>query len=154
MAREKLPSRRANETRRVEFTMTDDENRPVSFSLLVTVGFDDNGRVKEVYCSSFRAGTAMNAIVMDACLLFSRLLQSGDDPRDIASSLVKPYNAISLVGTIAKAVAETPNLPPRERPDPVPTPPQPPLPPNDQVGEGLDQEITDELAHPPASIMS
>ena len=56
----------------------------------------------EVFCASFKVGTALNSIVSDACIILSRLYQYGDDPRDVAKRLCEPP---SLVGIIAAAVA-------------------------------------------------
>jgi hypothetical protein len=71
--------------------------------VLITVGFDEEGEPKEVFCASFKSGTTMNSIVMDACILFSRLLQHGDLPPDLLASMCQPP---SLIGAIAAAVAE------------------------------------------------
>jgi len=97
--RTKLNNRRANQTRRVTFTVEGGKEVHV----LITVGFDEEGEPKEVFCASFKTGTTMNSIVMDACILFSRLLQHGDLPPDLLASMCQPP---SLIGAIAAAVAE------------------------------------------------
>jgi hypothetical protein len=103
MSRAKLPNRRNGATLKVPFTMAQEKQ----VNLLVTVGFDEQNRVKEVFCADFKAGTDMHAIVMDASILLSRLFQHGDTPREVASALSKG----SLVQTIALAVADEDETP-------------------------------------------
>lgn len=73
--------------------------------ILVTVGFDDHGP-REVFCADFKAGTAMHSIVMDACILLSRLLQHGDSPDDILAGMSgggdERDHKRSLIGRIAE----------------------------------------------------
>lgn len=97
MARQVLGSRRPSETFSVPVQMDHSEVK-----VLVTVGFDDVGNPMEVFCASFKAGTSLHAIVMDACILFSRLLQHGDRPSAVLRGMCQPY---SLVGRIAEEVA-------------------------------------------------
>ena len=99
MSRSKLPDRRPSVTRVVEVFL--DGGNPVK--IMVTVGFCDDGRSMEVFCADFKAGTAIHAIIMDACVLLSRLLQYGDEPRDIADSMCQ---GPSVIGCIAQVVAE------------------------------------------------
>jgi hypothetical protein len=107
MSRTKLPDRRLNQTLVVDVLI--DNN---SWRLLLTVGFEvvvhpsTRGPVKyhyprEVFCADFKAGTSLHAIVTDACILYSRLLQHGDDPVALRESMCTPP---SLIGQIAKAV--------------------------------------------------
>jgi hypothetical protein len=98
--RQKLPNRRRCETLEVPVAIDGSKDH----KLLITVGYRSTSdrQPSEVFCSSFRAGTAMNAIVMDACVLLSRLLQHGVPADEVANSLSSPP---SLVGAIAKAVA-------------------------------------------------
>lgn len=73
-------------------------------NILLTVGFRDGGnRPTEVFSSSFKAGSSLNAIISDACVLLSRLYQHGDNPHEVAFCLSEPP---SLVGQIARWVAE------------------------------------------------
>lgn len=99
MVRAVLPNRRSSVTTKIHVEL--DNGREVK--LLVTIGFDQNGDPAEVFCANFKTGTALHAIVMDACILFSRLLQHGDRPSDLARSMCQPH---SMVGAIASAVAE------------------------------------------------
>lgn len=97
--RQRLPDRRPSVTERVAVTLDGGKDTYV----IVTVGFEDMEMKKprEVFCADFKAGTSLHAIVMDACILLSRLLQHGDTPQELASSLCQPH---SLVGTIAAHV--------------------------------------------------
>lgn len=99
MVRQVLPSRRPSATSKVYVTM--DNGKEIK--ILITIGFDPQGRPAEVFCADFKAGTALHAIVMDACICLSRLLQHGDTPKDILRSMCRPH---SLLGTIASEVAE------------------------------------------------
>jgi len=100
VTRTPLPSRRPNVTRTVTWTNTTEKET----RLLITVGFDEHGDAREVFCADFKAGSDTHAVVMDACILFSRLLQHGDTPRSLADAMCSPP---SLLGTIALAVANT-----------------------------------------------
>lgn len=71
--------------------------------VLITVGFNDDGDPQEVFCADFKAGTTLHAIVQDACILVSRCLQHGDDPKELVASMC---DGPSLIGTVAAAVAE------------------------------------------------
>lgn len=118
MARQVLNSRRPSETFAVPVQMDF-----VEVKVLVTVGFDAAGNPMEVFCASFKAGTSLHAIVMDACILLSRLLQHGDGPSAVLRGMCQPY---SLVGRIAEEVAryEMPKAPDEAEPQPVdPVPP-------------------------------
>jgi len=99
MARVKLEFRRSNETRAVRWTTAHGKE----IKLLITVGFHADGTPREVFCADFKAGSDLHPIVMDACILFSRLLQHDDAPAELARSMCEPP---SLLGTIARAVAE------------------------------------------------
>lgn len=112
MTRTRLADRRYSETHRVEVEM---DLKPKI--ILVTIGFDERGRPSEVFCADFKAGTSMHGIVMDACIVLSRLLQHGDDPADILRGMSGgPADAIegmadadhrrSLIGRIAEIVVE------------------------------------------------
>lgn len=99
--RQKLQNRRDNTTRRVTWMQASGAHADV----LVTVGIE-GGQVREVFCAdskAFKAGSDQLAIVSDACILFSRLLQHGDLPTDIMASMCEPP---SLIGAIAQAVLD------------------------------------------------
>ena len=98
MARIPPPQRRASLTRTVPVVMSGKEVK-----IHVTVGFSDDAMTNpiEVFCADFKAGSDSHAIVMDACILFSRLLQNGEGPMDLAKSLAHP-----LLVALAKTIAE------------------------------------------------
>lgn len=98
--RTKLSDRRASETRKITFAVESGGE----MSVLITVGFDEEGEAKEVFCADFKAGTTLHSIVMDACVLFSRLLQHGDTPAELFASMCRPP---SLIGAIAAAVSDS-----------------------------------------------
>jgi hypothetical protein len=56
-------------------------------TILATFGFDENKRLKEVFCASFKRDGSMVALANDACILLSRLLQHGDTIEVIVDSL-------------------------------------------------------------------
>ena len=99
MSRAKLPDRRPSMTQKVYVAL--DGGKQVK--LLVTIGFNSLGRPMEVFTADFKAGTAMHTIVMDACVMMSRLLQHGDTPLELYKALARPE---SVLGAIAKAIAE------------------------------------------------
>jgi hypothetical protein len=96
--RDKLTDRRYSVNMHVPFVTP--QGRMIK--LLVTIGFDDSHRPREVFCADFKAGSDLHAVVMDACILLSRLLQHGDSPAELFASMCSPP---SLIGTIAHAVA-------------------------------------------------
>lgn len=105
MGRHKLPARRPSLTLRVAVTL--DEG--IQWTLLLTIGFrDDAHKVPaEVFCSSFKTGTSINAIVSDACVLLSRLYQHGDSPQDIADSLSEPPSLVGQIAAIVASISES-----------------------------------------------
>jgi hypothetical protein len=96
--RDKLPDRRLSVNMKIDFETGSGAHIP----LQVTFGFDEAGHVREVFCADFKSGSDNHAVVMDSCVLLSRLLQHGTDPDQLAASLCTPP---SLIGTIAAAVA-------------------------------------------------
>ena len=99
MTRTRLPDRRPSETCKITFRYENDREQKI----LITIGFDSSGAPKEVFCADFKAGTTLHSIVMDACILVSRMLQHGDDPIELVNSMCRPH---SLIGVILAAVAE------------------------------------------------
>jgi hypothetical protein len=98
VSRERLPDRRGNNTCKVTYTSANGKET----KLLITLGYDDGGRVKEIFCADFKAGSDYQAIVMDVCILLSRLLQHGDTPEEIVASLTES----SLVRTLVQTACE------------------------------------------------
>ncbi len=73
-----LPARRPNLTRDVEW----DGRR---FTL--TVGYDLDGRPREVFADGEREGSMLQAILADACVIVSIALQCGIEPAALGRSL-------------------------------------------------------------------
>lgn len=92
--RTKLPDRRYTETCNVEHQ----HNNGVITKLVISYGIE-NGKVTEAFCASFKAGSDMMSLVIDASILLSRVLQHGDDLQQISNSLCKPD---SVIGTIVR----------------------------------------------------
>lgn len=71
------------------------------------VGFDGAGRVVEVFADGHKQGSTMEALLDDACILVSFLLQSGWDIAGIAAKLRRESEesispAPSIIGHIAQ----------------------------------------------------
>ncbi len=79
MPRESLPDRRPNLT--MEFVY-------LGTLYAVTVGFQpDTGEPREIFTHGARVGSNMDAILDDACILLSILLQHRVEPAALASSM-------------------------------------------------------------------
>lgn len=79
MTRERLPDRRPSIT-----TELVHDWRTYS----VTIGFDlTRDRIGEVFTHGAKVGSAMDAILDDACVALSLLLQHGVEPTALASSM-------------------------------------------------------------------
>lgn len=98
--RKKLHDRRHNETRKVVYTHLSDGKEK---NILITVGFDDDGIPREVFCADWKAGTDLHALVMDTCVLVSRLLQYGDTAAGLSEAMCE---GPSLIGAIIAEVAK------------------------------------------------
>jgi hypothetical protein len=102
MTRTRLPNRRAAQT--VEL-----EHGGQRFT--VTVGFYPDGRPGEVFVHGIRTGSNLDALLADACVVVSCLMQHGVEPREIASSMGRLGNAepASIIGAVIDlAAAATP----------------------------------------------
>ncbi len=100
MSRERLPGRRPNETIDLEINGT---------LYAVTVGYYPDGRVAEVFTHGAKVGSTMDAILDDACILLSLLLQYGAEPASLAprmgwlGDVREPASIIgALVGLLSK----------------------------------------------------
>lgn len=80
--RQPLRDRRANVTQAVAWQSPSGPDT----KLIVTFGLDRQGKVKEAFCSGFRAGTDICALANDACVMMSLLLQSGMDIADVSAA--------------------------------------------------------------------
>ena len=99
--RNRLPDRRPNETVELLFNGT---------PYAVTIGFyPDDGRVGEVFTHGAKVGSAMDAILDDACVLISLLLQHGVEPSALASSMGRLGDGgapASVIGALADLLAQ------------------------------------------------
>src|SRR5690348_2268871 len=98
MTRTKLRDRRASETRKITIRFANGKEQKI----LITIGFDDAGEPKEVFCADFKAGTDLHPLIMDACILVSRCLQHGDSGADLLASMCE---GPSLIGGIVQVIA-------------------------------------------------
>ena len=100
MPRERLPDRRPNETTDMVYDGT---------LYAVTVGFQpDTGEPREIFTHGARVGSNMDAILDDACILLSILLQHSVEPAALARSmgrLGKGGQAASVIGALADLLA-------------------------------------------------
>ena len=104
-ARVVLPARRPNATTVLSFG---------GFTFTVTVGFDLEGRPREVFADGVKIGTDLGHLIADACVVISLALQHGCPPEVLPKSMGRgPYPALgddvcgpaSALGAIAEAVA-------------------------------------------------
>lgn len=54
--------------------------------VIATFGIE-RGRVREIMCSSFKDGADLRALVMDACIVMSLLLQHGYNVQELRAKL-------------------------------------------------------------------
>ncbi len=101
MTRNRLPNRRPNET--VELLFNDTR-------YAVTVGYyPDTGRIGEVFTHGAKVGSNMDAILDDACVALSLLIQYGTEPGDLASSMGRHGEGkapASIIGALADLLAD------------------------------------------------
>jgi hypothetical protein len=75
----------------------------------VTLGFDPcGGRVSEVFTHGAKVGSAMDALLDDACIALSLLLQHGVEPFALAAStgrLADRTSPASIIGALADLLA-------------------------------------------------
>jgi hypothetical protein len=98
MSRERLPARRAAETAEIEH---------LGIRFTVTVGFYPDARAGEVFVHGTRTGSTMDALLADACVLVSLLMQHGVEPREVAASMGRSGGAepASVIGAVADLAA-------------------------------------------------
>ena len=93
--RQHLPNRRPNETVELIFSGT---------RYAVTVGFyPTDGRVGELFTHGAKVGSSMDAILDDACVGLSLLLQCGIKPAAISKSMSRIHDGepASIIGALA-----------------------------------------------------
>jgi hypothetical protein len=97
MTRMRLPNRRAAETAALEHD---------GARFMVTIGFYPDGRPGEVFTHGARSGSNMDALLADACVVVSCLIQHGIQPRELASSMGRLGNArpASVIGAVVDLV--------------------------------------------------
>ena len=97
-SRQRLPNRRENETVDLMF-----EGQRYH----VTVGFDLDGRPREVFCHGGKVGSGMDLILDDACVALSLLLQHDIEPQDLAHSMGRLGDgaAASIIGALVDLVS-------------------------------------------------
>ena len=79
----------------------------------VTVGFDREDYIREVFCADPRVGSDIHALLTDGCILISIYLQTGGEPERLVKSLGENRNESeakglpsSVLGAIARAILE------------------------------------------------
>ena len=101
MNRNRLPDRRPNQTLELMFD---------GIYYAVTIGFFPTiGRVGEVFTHGAKVGSAMDAILDDACVALSLLLQHGVAPSALAASMGRDGNGkrpSSIIGGLADLLAK------------------------------------------------
>src|SRR4029078_6171854 len=99
MTRERLPDRRAAAT-------VDLEHGGSRFT--VTIGYYPDGRPGGVCTHGIRTGSGLDALLADACVLLSLLLQHGVEPDQIASSMGRSgtAEAASIIGAVIDLAAK------------------------------------------------
>ena len=100
MSRLRLPDRRPNDTAEVAFD---------GVRYAVTVGYyPDSGLAGELFTHGAKVGSAMDAILDDACVAVSLLLQHGVDPAVLAASMGRVGRndePASIVGALVDLLA-------------------------------------------------
>ena len=98
-ARQRLPNRRACES--VEF-------RHAGLDFTLCAGFHRDGRIAEIFLSSHKPGTAIEATARDAAIVVSIALQFGADIATIRSALTKDHDgsAATVLGAALDKLAE------------------------------------------------
>ncbi len=98
MMRVRLPNRRPAETVNLDYG---------GARFMVTIGFYPDGRPGEVFIHGARSGSSMDALLADACVVVSGLIQHGAVPSDLAASMGRFSNAVpaSVIGAVVDLVA-------------------------------------------------
>ena len=99
MTRQRLPDRRPSKT--VTF-----DHGGTSYAL--TIGFYLDGRPGEVFTGNAKVGSAMDALLDDACILISLLLQNSVEPAALAKTMGRLGDGTapaSVIGAIVDLIA-------------------------------------------------
>lgn len=97
MTRTRLPDRRPAVTIDIEHA---------GFRCALSVGVYDDGGIGEVFVSGLKSGSSLDALVADAAVLVSRLLQHGVAPADLVGSMARlgDERPASLIGAVVDHV--------------------------------------------------
>lgn len=98
MVRDRPAHRRPSVNLPVHFTTAPGKE----LTFVITLGLNGGDHIAEVFCTDFKSGSDHQALITDACILFSRLLQHGDTPAELAASMCGPPP--SMIGAIAQAI--------------------------------------------------
>lgn len=100
-ARERLPNRRQCES--IEF-------RHAGLDFTLAAGFYPGGRVAEIFLSSHKPGSPIEAIARDAAVTISIALQFGANIETIRQALTRDHDGgpATLLGAALDALAEAP----------------------------------------------
>jgi hypothetical protein len=104
MTRVRLPNRRFAATVELEHGGS---------RFTITVGFYPDGRPGEVFTHGMRSGSTLDALLADACVVVSLLLQHGVDPADLAASMGRLGSAepASVIGAVINFVSQAMPIP-------------------------------------------
>lgn len=97
--REKLPNRRQNENRTLTYN---------GVTVEVSFGYDDEDRVREVFVTTRKLGSAVDIMSRDVTVLLSFLLQYDCDLKEVVEVLSSDErgNPEGLAGKIATIIIE------------------------------------------------
>jgi len=100
MTRLRLPNRRAAENIELEH---------LGMRFTVTIGFYPDGKPGEVFVHGTKTGSTLDALLADACVLVSLLMQHGIDAKAVATSMGRLGNAqaASVIGAVVDLAAAT-----------------------------------------------
>ncbi len=98
MNRERLPNRRAAMTVGIEYA---------GQQFTVTIGFYPDNRPGEVFTHGIKTGSSLDAMLADACVLVSMLMQHGVSPVELASSMGRQGGSApaSVIGAVLDLLA-------------------------------------------------
>ena len=101
MSRQRLPNRRACES--FEF-------RHAGLDFTLCTGAYDDGRIAEIFLSSHKPGSPIEAIARDAAITTSLALQHGVALETIRTALTRDHDGApaTLLGAALDAIAEAP----------------------------------------------
>jgi hypothetical protein len=103
--RETLPQRRRSDTFKIRFG-----NQNAAYH--ITVGYYPDGKMGEVFLSTNKSGSMMEALARDIAILMSLALQHGCAMETMRDALTREGNgdASTIAGAVADILAPKPNL--------------------------------------------